>query len=129
MTAKILIAEGIVLQSRLMASVLEDLGYEVTIARDGWEACEKSVREIFALVLMDMDLADLGGLEATKIIRANEGAGLRVPIFALTADDDEAMRKKCGDIGIDGFVKKPVGPSALRDAVQKALAMNSRWVA
>lgn len=129
MPIKILIAEDIAAHARLMAYVLEESGYEVTIASDGWEAVDEAVRENFALILMDVHMPKIGGLEATKIIRANEATGLRVPVFALTANVDDAVRCQCTDVGMDGFVAKPVGPSALLDTVKKALAMTSERAA
>ncbi len=104
----ILIAEDNAVNRRLITKVLESAGHRVVSAANGKEAANAFQTEMFDLVLMDMDMPDINGLEATQMIRAAEPAGSRIPIYALTAHTLPIDRERCFQAGMDGFISKPI---------------------
>jgi PAS domain S-box-containing protein len=106
---RILVAEDNSVNQRLAARLLEREGHSVTIAGSGQEALELSEREQFDLILMDVQMPDLDGLQATARIRERErGSGRRVPIVAMTAQAAESDRVRCLESGMDAYVTKPI---------------------
>ena len=106
---RLLLAEDVVENQILAVAILEDHGYEVTVASNGREAVERAAAEQFDAILMDIQMPVLSGFEATAEIQAREAArGLQTPIIALTAD---AMAGDCESYlaaGMQGFVSKPI---------------------
>jgi signal transduction histidine kinase/CheY-like chemotaxis protein len=109
--------------NRLVARVLlEGAGHRVDLAADGAEAIDAVQRESFDLVLMDVQMPGMDGLEATRRIRALEAACRRVPIIALTADALREQIEECLAAGMDGHLAKPLDRAALLAAVSRAKA-------
>jgi signal transduction histidine kinase/ActR/RegA family two-component response regulator len=109
--------------NRLVARVLlERAGHAVELAADGAEAVAALRRGGFDLVLMDVHMPGMDGLEATRRIRALEGAGRRVPIIALTADALGDQIEQCLAAGMDGHLTKPLDRAALLALVDRAEA-------
>jgi signal transduction histidine kinase/CheY-like chemotaxis protein len=104
----ILVAEDNHVNQRLISALLNKLGCDVTLAADGRQAAEQFMAGHYDLVFMDLQMPEWDGFAATKYIRDNEPAGSRTPIIALTADVIPASRAKCVEVGMDGFVTKPV---------------------
>jgi CheY-like chemotaxis protein len=104
----ILVAEDNAVNRRLITKVLESAGHRVVPVSNGKEAVNTFGTEIFDLILMDMEMPDMDGLEATRAIRLNEPKDSRVAIYALTAHATAADREKCFQAGMDGFMTKPV---------------------
>src|SRR5258708_17990734 len=93
---KILVAEDNKVNQRLALRLLEKLGHSVELANNGREAVDMLNQGVFDVVLMDVPMPMLGGLEATAVIRENEKRpGARVPIFALTARALKGARERC----------------------------------
>jgi signal transduction histidine kinase/CheY-like chemotaxis protein len=109
----ILVAEDDTVNRHLITKILESDGYRVQTATNGEDARRKVEAERFDLVLMDMEMPDLDGLQATRAIRAAEQAGVHVPIYALTAHALPEDRARCFEAGMDGFVTKPVAVDEL----------------
>lgn len=104
----ILLAEDSPMSSTLTASLLEKKGHSVTRVSNGSEAVNIFLVGHFDLVLMDLKLPLMGGLEATEAVRRlDSGRGRRVPIVALTASDIEINLQRCLDAGMDGMLNKP----------------------
>lgn len=109
------------------AAVLAGLGYECEHARDGRAAVEAARRRRFDLVLLDVRLPIVGGMDAAQAIRAGEAAATsgvspsRVPIVALADGAQADVRRKCLDAGMDEFVVKPVSSEKLAAAVERLL--------
>ena len=104
--------------------LLEKSGYVVTPARDGQEALERLAEQDFDLVLMDIQMPVMDGLEATRAIRASNsfGSKSRVPIIAMTAYAMTGDREKFLDAGMDGYIAKPVDIEELKRVIKGVLA-------
>jgi CheY-like chemotaxis protein len=108
---RILLAEDNVVNQRVAIGLLEQAGHAVTLAVDGREALTAVEKQTFDLVLMDIQMPEMSGWEATAAIRAQErGRGGHVPIIALTAHAMAGDRGRCVEAGADGYVCKPIKP-------------------
>jgi two-component system, sensor histidine kinase and response regulator len=115
---RVLLVEDNVVSRLLATRFLEDTGHSVVAARNGCEALERLSSEAFDLVLMDIEMPVLGGLEAIARIRAAERVtGGHVPIVALTGGAAPDDRARCLAAGSDGYVAKPFTSQALEAAV------------
>jgi CheY-like chemotaxis protein len=114
----ILVAEDNPINQKLVLRLLEKWGHRPRLARNGREAVEATGRESFDLVLMDVQMPELGGLEATEAIRQREkGSGSKVPIVAMTAHAMKGDRERCLAAGMDGYVSKPLDARELYEAI------------
>lgn len=104
---KILVAEDNPVNQRLTTKLLEKHGHVVTLAENGREAVDYFVENDFDLILMDVQMPEMDGLEATRIIRDKSGLHTRIPIIAMTAHATEADKQSCLASGIDEYLAKP----------------------
>jgi signal transduction histidine kinase/CheY-like chemotaxis protein len=111
--AKILLAEDDKVNSMIALAFLRHAGHEVDVARDGQEAVEACRRSAYDLVLMDCQMPNLDGFEATREIRRREGEGRHLPVVALTASSLAGDREKCLAAGMDDHLGKPIDPEEL----------------
>ena len=121
----VLLAEDNPVNQKLVRSMLEKEGHRVTIASNGARCLEiltETGAEAFDLVLMDMQMPELNGLETTQAIREREQAtGGHIPIVALTANAMEGDRERCLSVGMDDYVPKPVRRDDLITAIRHAI--------
>ncbi|MFV0445203.1 MAG: response regulator [Planctomycetaceae bacterium] len=111
---KVLLAEDAAINQRVALGFLEKWGHVVTVVENGLLAVEAVERERFDLVLMDIQMPEMNGLEATKVIRWSErDAGRRTPIIAMTAEAMKGDRDKCLMAGMDDYIAKPFDPQDL----------------
>ncbi|MBX7165355.1 MAG: response regulator [Pirellulales bacterium] len=121
----VLLAEDNLINQRVAISMLEARGHRVTLATNGRQAVECCLGGQFDVVLMDIQMPEMSGLEATAAIRAAEAErGGHVPIVALTAHALPEDRQRCRDAGMDGYVAKPLRPRELFAAVESHAAAN-----
>lgn len=119
---RILLAEDNVVNQKVALRMLEKWGYPVLLAEDGRQAADTFARTHIDLVLMDLQMPEMDGIEATAAIRAFEREeGGHVPIVAMTAHALPGDRTRCLDAGMDGYVAKPIKPQELADAIGRAL--------
>ena len=116
---RVLLVEDHAINQLLATSLLKKWGHAVTLAKDGQEAVNLFPTDKWDVVLMDMQMPVMGGLEATKIIRAHEPAGRKTPIIAVTANAMEADREACLGAGMDDFLSKPISAPALQAMLAK----------
>ncbi len=105
---QILVAEDNSVNQNIMLKLLEKLGYRSDIASNGYEAIEALKKKQYDLVLMDVQMPELSGLEATRIICDTWAKGKRPYIIAMTANLQEEDKERCRDAGMEDFIGKPV---------------------
>jgi CheY-like chemotaxis protein len=119
----ILLAEDNVVNQRVAQRLLEKQRHRVVVVGSGTEALACLEQQQFDLVLMDVQMPDLGGMEATAMIRQREQVtGRHVPILALTAHAMKGDRERCLAVGMDGYVAKPIQASELFAAIESVMA-------
>lgn len=118
---KILIVEDNELNIDMLSRRLKKKGFDVIIAVDGSEACEKAKSESPDLILMDMHIPVLDGWEATRQIKADEQTK-GIPIIALTADAMPGDREKAIEAGCDDYETKPIAFRQLLSKMEKLLS-------
>ncbi len=117
---RILLAEDNVVNQLLACRLLEKQGHLVVTTANGRQALERLAKESFDLVLMDIQMPEMDGIEATAAIRKEETfAGKHLPIIAMTAHAMEGDREHCLAAGMDGYIAKPIRPQDLIDAIDK----------
>jgi CheY-like chemotaxis protein len=117
-----LVAEDNEVNRRLITRLLEKRGHRVLLARNGLEALEALEKQSFDIVLMDGQMPELDGFEATKRIREKEKmSGNHVPIIALTALAMQGDQERCLASGMDGYVTKPVKLEELFSVIEKVV--------
>jgi CheY-like chemotaxis protein len=104
----VLVAEDNAVNRRLVMRFLEKWGHRPVAAMNGAEAVEMCRPGLFDLVLMDVQMPEMDGYEATRAIRAKEAGGKRIPIYAFTAHAMSGDRERCLAAGMDGYLSKPV---------------------
>jgi len=116
---RILLAEDNMVNQRLTVKLLTKMGYQVEVAGNGKEAVAAFERETFDLILMDVQMPEMDGFEATALIREKEKkTGGHIPIIAMTAHAMKGDRERCLDAGMDEYVSKPIRPQAVVDAIE-----------
>lgn len=103
---KILVVEDMELNQLLMKTLLDDFGFECEIAANGKLAVEKLETNTYDIILMDLQMPEMNGFEATKYIR--ETLKLTIPIIALTADVTTVDVARCKEVGMNDYISKPV---------------------
>ncbi|MCB0289074.1 MAG: response regulator [Calditrichaeota bacterium] len=121
---RVLLAEDNSVNQKLTQRILEKKGFTVEIVNDGQEAVDAARRQRFDVILMDMQMPRMDGIEATRQIRADEGSGNGyTPIIALTANAMKSDRDTCLEAGMDAFVSKPIDADKLLAEIARHLRM------
>ncbi len=118
----VLVADDNAINRQVLSKVLERAGHRPTLVCNGEQALDALSRQRFDLVLMDVNMPVLNGIEATRMQRLLEFGGDHVPIIGLTADPTDSMRSRCADAGMDQCVGKPIEPKQLIALIEARLA-------
>jgi PAS domain S-box-containing protein len=116
---RILLVEDNIFNQQVGAYMLERQGHKVVVAGSGQDALNRLAEQKYDLVLMDVQMPGMDGLEATKAIRRREAGGQRVAIVALTAQTGAEDRQRSLDAGMDGHLSKPLDPAQLAQLVRQ----------
>ncbi len=117
----VLVVEDSEVNQIVAEGMLVSLGYGVEIAENGLVALDRLADRAYAAVLMDCQMPEMDGYDATRALRRREPDGVRTPVIAMTASVTEGERERCFAAGMDDFVAKPVSRAVLSDALE-------RWV-
>ena len=119
---RILVAEDNVVNQKLALRLLQQMGYRADVASNGVEAIECCERQPYDLVLMDVQMPEMDGLEASRRITARWAPGARPRIVAMTANAMQGDREDCLAAGMDDYVTKPIRVGQLVEALQNTIA-------
>ncbi|MBF0187195.1 MAG: response regulator [Magnetococcales bacterium] len=121
---RIMLAEDNIFTQELMSRLLQSHGHEVVVVENGRRALERLETEEFDLVLMDISMPEMDGLQATEAIRSRErgGTGSHVPIIALTALSDNSLPGRARQAGMNGLHNKPVRADRLFDEMCRVIS-------
>ena len=123
---KILLAEDGLANQKLVLGILGRMGHNADVAGDGRQAVEKYAAKQYDLVLMDVQMPEMDGLEATQQIRKMESeANRHTPIIAITAHAMEEDRRRCLNAGMDEYLRKPVRRKELNEAMLRLCGIGS----
>jgi signal transduction histidine kinase/CheY-like chemotaxis protein len=120
----VLVAEDNRVNQMVAVRILERQGHRAAVAINGVEVLERLRTAEYDLILMDMQMPEMDGLQATREIRqAEEGSDRHVPIIAVTANALAGDRERCIESGMDGYVSKPINPQALAMEIETVLRL------
>ena len=120
---RVLLAEDNLVNQRVALLLLQKRGYHVTVVADGRQAVDAYRRERFDVVLMDVQMPEMDGLEALQAIRTIErSSGLRTPVIAVTAHAMAEDRDRCEAAGMDAYLTKPLNSTRLFSTIDELLA-------
>ena len=121
----ILVAEDNAMNQELITEILAEIGHKVCLVRNGHEAVDAAKAQDFDLVLMDISMPEMDGIEATKSIRALSGTRAGVPIIAVTGNTTKGARQEFLAAGMDDYVPKPVNIADLSKAIHRSAAVRT----
>lgn len=116
---RVLVVEDNHINQLLISKLLEQADVEFEIASSGEEAVTMAARQTHDIILMDLNMPGIGGMESARIIRDNTPVKAQRPIIAITGHDDAETRDECLQVGINDLVVKPFTPNSLFDALRK----------
>lgn len=123
--ANVLLVEDNLVNQEVSLMLLEDIGCHVDIACNGEDAIKIASLKHFDAILMDLQMPIMDGHKATEILRKSKGINCNTPIAALTGHATDAAKRKCYELGMNGYLTKPLEPMELRSCLIKILANNS----
>src|ERR1700733_3108683 len=117
LSLRILLAEDNLVNQKVAMTMLGKMGHRITLATNGLEALEQWRHGDFDLILMDVQMPEMSGLQATTQIRREEGIGAHVQIVAMTASAMSEERDRCLAAGMDDFISKPVSFNVIEQMI------------
>jgi CheY-like chemotaxis protein len=126
-TLNILLAEDNPVNQKVALRVLKHLGYQADVVNNGREAVEAIASKSYDLILMDIQMPEMNGLEATQYIRERENASQLNPIaiVAITANATHDDQFTCSDAGMNDYISKPIQIDKLKDILQRYEALKN----
>jgi two-component system sensor histidine kinase/response regulator len=126
LSLRILLADDNLVNQRVAMTMLAKMGHRITLATNGLEALELWRQSDFDLVLMDVQMPEMTGLQATMQIRREEAIGAHVPIVAMTASAMSEERDRCLAAGMDDFISKPVSYNVIEQMITATFSHRER---
>ncbi len=126
---QILVAEDNAVNQRVIVGILERAGHRVRVVDDGEQALDVLENERFDVVIMDLNMPELGGLDAARAYRFMDPDAIQVPIIMLSADVTSETMKECEEAGIDAFLSKPIEARRLLDTIASLIAKRATALA
>src|SRR2546428_6398151 len=126
---QILVAEDNAVNQRVIVGILERAGHRVRVVDDGEQALDVLENERFDVVIMDLNMPELGGLDAAPAYRFMDSEAVQVPILMLSADVASEALKECEEAGIDAFLSKPIEARRLLDTIASLIAKRATALA
>jgi CheY-like chemotaxis protein len=123
---RILLAEDNVVNQKLALRILQQMGYRADLASNGMEAVESVERQTYDVVLMDVQMPEMDGLEASRRITATWSADRRPRIVAMTANAMQGDREMCLEAGMDDYLTKPIRVERLVEALNQVSAREDK---
>jgi CheY-like chemotaxis protein len=121
---QVMLVEDNLVNQILCRTILKKIGHTVVIANHGQEALDLLDTQHWDVILMDMQMPVMDGLDATRAIRALELAGQHIPIVAMTANAMESDHQLCLEAGMDDYLSKPFKFGELQAILEKAVRQN-----
>ncbi|MBC7641290.1 MAG: response regulator, partial [Flavobacterium sp.] len=121
-TLRVLVAEDVALNQLLIKIILIDFGFEYDIVGNGKLAIEKMQTNTYDIILMDLQMPEMNGFEATEYIRKTLKS--HIPIIALTADVTTVDLSKCKEFGMDSYISKPIEEKLLYNKIVELVKKN-----
>jgi CheY-like chemotaxis protein len=124
----VLIAEDNFLNQKLISKLVQNRGHKYTLTENGKECIEALKKDTYDLILMDIQMPEMDGIEATKFIRSDKSGvfNSKIPIIAVTAYAFIEDRERCFDAGMNDFIPKPINNDKLTDVFQKVIKANRK---
>ena len=119
---RVLVVEDTVSNQLLMKILLNKLGLHVTTVKNGWLAVEEVTQQSFDMIFMDIQMPEVDGYEATRLIRKK---GITTPIIAVTANTDREEMDNCLQAGCDDYVPKPICNEVLIKVIRKYMTLGN----
>ncbi len=121
--ARILVIDDNQLNLKLFDAILKKAGHDVVLAEDGLDGVEKALKIVPELILMDVQMPIMGGIEALKILKESKSTK-SIPVIAITSFAMKGDQEKMLSEGFDAYIAKPIDPRALMDVVGKILEVH-----
>jgi len=122
---RVLLAEDSVANQMVISAIVEGIGCEIIVAKDGAEAVEQVTKHDFDLVLMDLSMPGMDGMEATRRIREKGGKYANLPVIAITANVFQEDKDRCLAVGMNDFIGKPIESDRVRSKLRTWLAKDA----
>ena len=118
---RVLLAEDNLVNQKVACQTLEKIGYNVGVANNGAEAVRQWETGRYHIILMDCQMPEMDGYQATREIRLREGGACHIPIIALTADAMQGTEQQCREAGMDDYLTKPLDRRRLSETIDRHL--------
>lgn len=122
MKKKILVIDDDILIRTMVRKELQNLGYEVEVSSDGDRGLSRLAIECYDMVVTDLNMPNMSGLEVISHIRGSDKKCSNMPILCITGDETESLKQQAKDAGANGWIQKPLNPGTWGATLSKLMA-------